>query len=105
MSATIVHPLPKSPLNEQGRSLVQYAREIAESQGEQLAGFVIVAWGADGRTSSAGDTSAKTSPIPRVLIPAFITEVLRRDFVMDHEIRDELQKYGIISNSPPEEPA
>lgn len=78
--------------------LLQYARETALHRADDIEGFIIVAWTKDGSTTASGEVSKGS--IPRVLIPAFITEVIRRDFLIDNEIKAELRSLGIIDGPP-----
>jgi hypothetical protein len=60
---------------EIAQRLVEYALEMA-SRGP-LAGFVIVGWGHDGEPLS-GYSQADDGPIPISMLPAFVTEVVRK---------------------------
>jgi hypothetical protein len=67
--------------------IVNHARRIADMSepGSELVGFVWMGIFADNTTSVGGHLDSKTLPFNRVMIPAFVAEVLRRDLITARE--------------------
>ena len=66
--------------------MLRQARQIVASRGEDLEGFILLAWGKQGGTTIGSDISDH-QPIPRALLPSWVTEVIRRDLVTEYEAR------------------
>lgn len=75
-----------------GDTLVEHARKVAGHFGEDLQGFMVVGYDAEGRTS-VGIRIPDT--MSRALATAFLVEVVRRDIVTDGEVRDQLKQAGL----------
>lgn len=97
--------LPKTGLPRRPALLAQYAREIAVSRKDDLAGFVIFVWTKDGGTTTAADISNDDNPIPTAMLPSWLAEIARRDFITEKEIKNFLRDVGLIASPPPDEPA
>ena len=86
------------PMPDGARRLLRYARETVDLRGSDLTGFVIIAWGELGTTTS-GQVNAQRN-VPRELLPAYVAEVVRRDFVTKDEIEEQMIEAGILTRPP-----
>ena len=72
--------------------IVDNARGIAsyDREGSRLIGYFIVGLFSDGSHSSAWRYDPDLSPIPRRLLPAYVSEVIREDIITDPAIDKKL---------------
>jgi hypothetical protein len=77
------HGDPENPENWRGR-LIEHAKRIADydEPHSKLDGFLVVGLYTDGTTSIGLRIPER---LPRALIPAYISEVLRRDVITERE--------------------
>jgi hypothetical protein len=70
--------------------IVESARNIGESgdAGSELVGYVMVGMFSDGTSMVGFAYDAARSPIPRALMPSWVAEVIRRDFITSVEAED-----------------
>lgn len=68
-------------------TIVQNARKVAEQSepDSPLVGYIIVGFYGDGQTSVGFRYDPDRTPIPRMLLPAWIAEVVRRDMITARE--------------------
>lgn len=87
-------------LNEVGATLVRHSRSIAQDiMGSSLAGYFLVGWDKAGSYSSCG---LVTDAIPLSLLPAWVEEVARREFVTTNQIHEVLERDYAVT--PPRAP-
>lgn len=67
--------------------IVEHARTIAESGNDKqrLSGFLIIGLFSDGSTNAAFRYDPDANIMPRVLLPMFAEEVVRREVIMSSE--------------------
>lgn len=77
------HGDPKSPENWRGK-MIEHAKRIAgyDEPSSQLDGFLVIGMYSDGTTSIGLRIPDR---LPRALVPAYISEVLRRDVITEKE--------------------
>lgn|GEM_PF-955879 len=74
---------PREPANDMGAVMMRHAREI--SQWDGLVGSIVIGMFADGKTSVAYRLDDEKITIPRALIPSWLAEIARREFITDIE--------------------
>lgn len=99
---TIVQFLPATELPERTRNFLRWTREIGTAWRPDMVGFVVLAWGEKGDLTICGDTSAKENPIPNALLPAWVAEHLRAEYVTGGEVKSILRDIGVLAPKPPE---
>lgn len=89
-----VRVLDRNPVNPDGEdwrgNLVASARNIAEfaTEDRPLAGYVVIGLFANGSSSLGWRYDPNADVIPRVLLPHWVSEVIRRDMLVAPEARD-----------------
>ncbi len=83
-----------SPVGPDGQNwrgkIVEHARKVAEfdEPGSLLVGFCVIGLFSNGTASVGFRYDPNSSPIPRLLLPAYIAELLRRDMVTTPEAEE-----------------
>lgn len=77
----------ETPKNNVQGLIMTEARKIADMSepGSELVGFVWIGIFSDNRTATGAHINSSTIPFNRAMIPAFVSEVLRRDLITSHE--------------------
>jgi hypothetical protein len=81
---------PANPDDENWRGkIVESARNVAEfaTDDNPLAGYAVIGLFADGASSVGWRYDPETAGVPRVLLPHWIAEVIRRDIITYGEAR------------------
>lgn len=90
--------LKRPEVSDLGGTLLEYAREIVESQGGGLTGFFVVGWDKDGLYSSGARV---VGGIPQTLLPAWIAEVARRELVTTAQIHEVVDRHYVTDRPRP----
>lgn len=71
--------------------IVKHAREVASYHGAeaQLVGYFVLGVFSNGRASTAWRLDPDTSPVPRKLFPAYVTELMRESMITGPRANDE----------------
>ena len=72
---------PTEPESDMGATMMRHARGI--SQWPDMVGEVVLGVFADGSASLGFRWDDNRSPVPRALVPSWITEIVRRELVTD----------------------
>ena len=90
-------------LSTRAKLLLEYARQTAAIRDKDgdFAGFLILAWGSNGWFTVSGDVATKESRIPINLLPAWVEETVRREFVTGREVRQIIDNEYVTPNSKP----
>lgn len=95
-------PISTSPLPERAQLFLKWTREIAIDHRPNMAAFIILAWDSDGNITICGDiASDNNQPIPRYLLPAWVAEHIRAEFVTTSEVKQVLRDIGILAPPNP----
>ncbi len=97
-----IRALPKIEPTERAARLMEWSRDIAIKHRPNMVGFVLVAWDKNGDTSICGDTRCDDNPIPSFLLPSWLNEHIRAEFVTAGEVRGVLRDEGFLA--PPSDP-
>lgn len=89
-----VRVLRREPINPDGEDyrgkVVENARRVAEMATDEapLVGYVLVGLYRDGTTSVGYRYDLNDCPVPRMILPEWIAEIIRRDMITAPEARD-----------------
>lgn len=93
--------LPKVETPERAARFMEWTREIAIKHRPNMVGFVVLVWDKDGNTSICGDMTGTDNPIPKYLLPSWVAEHIRGEFVTCSEVRGVLRDEGFLA--PPDD--
>lgn len=74
---------PADPDNDMGAAMMRHARTISSWPG--LVGTIVIGVFEDSKTSVAFRWDDERSPVPRTLVPSWISEIVRREMVTGQE--------------------
>lgn len=89
-----VRVLNREPVNPDGEDwrgkIITNARAIAEQASEDapLVGYVVLGLYADGGSSIGYRYDFERCPVPRMFIPAWVAEIIRRDIIVGPEAKN-----------------
>lgn len=101
-----VRVLNREPINPEGEDwrgkIIANARGVAEqaTNDAPLVGYVVVGLYADGAASVGYRYDFDKCPVPRMLIPAWVSEIIRRDMIVAPEARDVFNEMFEWSDGP-----
>jgi hypothetical protein len=102
-----VRVLDREAVNSKGEdwrgSVVSNARKIAEqaTADAPLVGYLVLGIYGDGCSSIGYRYDYAKSPVPRMLIPAWIAEIVRRDIITEPAAADKFNEMFEWTDGPP----